>query len=68
MPVVGGRRTVACMGGRWRAGHAHAAALLLLALVVLRYVDKAALAPRLKAATRHAFPLAAILLPIGSFL
>lgn len=52
----------------WRAGHAHAAVLLLLSLVVLRYLDEAALPPGLKAATRHAFPLAAILLPVAFFL
>jgi uncharacterized membrane protein len=52
----------------WRAGHAHAAVLLVLSLLVLRYVDEAALSPRLKAATRHAFPLAAILLPLAFFL
>jgi len=52
----------------WRAGHAHAAVLLVLSLVVLRYVDEAELSPRLKSATRHAFPLAAILLPVAFFL
>jgi hypothetical protein len=52
----------------WRAGHAHAAVLLVLSLLVLRYVDEADLPPRLKAATRHAFPLAAILLPLAFFL
>lgn len=52
----------------WRAGHAHAAVLLLLSLLALRYVDEAALPPRVKAATRHAFPLAAILLPVAFFL
>ncbi len=52
----------------WRAGHAHAAVLLLLSLVALRYVDEAALPPPVKRATRHAFPLAAILLPVAFFL
>jgi hypothetical protein len=52
----------------WRTGHAHAGVLLVLSLVVLRYVDEAALSPRLKAATRHAVPLAAILLPVAYFL
>ncbi len=50
------------------AGHAHAAVLLLLSLLALRYVDEANLPPRLKSATRHAFPLAAILLPVAFFL
>ncbi len=52
----------------WRAGHAHAGVLLVLSLLVLRYVDEAALPPRLLAATRSAVPLAAILLPVAFFL
>lgn len=52
----------------WRAGHAHAGVLLLLSLIALRYVDEAALSPRLKQVARHAIPLAAILLPAAFFL
>ena len=52
----------------WRAGHAHAAVLLVLSLVVLRYVDEAALGPRARSFARHAFPFAAILLPAAFFL
>lgn len=52
----------------WRAGHAHAAVLLVLSLVVLRYVDDAHLGPRALAVARHAVPLAAILLPVAFFL
>jgi hypothetical protein len=52
----------------WRAGHAHAGVLLLLALVVLRYVDEAILSDRLKALVRHTVPAAAILLPAAFFL
>jgi hypothetical protein len=52
----------------WRAGHAHAAVLLLLSLVVLRYVDEANLSDGWKAVARHAVPLAAILLPVAFFL
>ncbi len=52
----------------WRAGHAHAAVLLVLSLVVLRYVDEAALSPGWKSAARHLVPLAAILLPVAFFL
>ncbi len=52
----------------WRAGHAHAGVLLVLSLLVLRYVDEAALSPRWKAAARSLVPLAAILLPIAFFL
>ena len=52
----------------WRAGHAHAGVLLVLSLVVLRYVDQAALSERAKGFVRHAVPAAAILLPIAFFL
>ena len=52
----------------WRAGHAHAGVLLLLALVSLRYVDEANLSDRQKAAVRTSIPLAAILMPAGFFL
>lgn len=52
----------------WRAGHAHAGVLLLLALIVLRYVDEANLSDRLKGVVRHAVPAAAILLPAAFFL
>ncbi|MDQ3694490.1 MAG: hypothetical protein M3464_12815 [Chloroflexota bacterium] len=52
----------------WRAGHAHAAVLLLLSLVVLRYVDEANLSPGWQSLARHAVPLAAILLPMTFFL
>lgn len=52
----------------WRAGHAHAGVLLILSLVVLRYVDEAALSDRLKGLVRHAVPSAAILLPTAFFL
>lgn len=52
----------------WRAGHAHAGVLLVLALVALRYVDEAALSDRLKRVVRHAIPAAAVLLPAAFFL
>lgn len=52
----------------WRAGHAHAGLMLLLALVTLRYVDEANLPRRLKALARHSIPAAAILLPAAFFL
>lgn len=52
----------------WRAGHAHAAVLLVLSLVVLRYVDEARLSDRSRSFVRHAFPTAAILLPAAFFL
>ena len=52
----------------WRAGHAHAGVLLVLALVLLRYVDETTLSgPRLWLA-RDGVPLAAILMPVGFFL
>jgi uncharacterized membrane protein len=52
----------------WRAGHAHAGVLLILALLVLRYVDEAALSERLKRLVRVSVPMAAILLPVAFFL
>jgi hypothetical protein len=52
----------------WRAGHAHAGVLLLLSLVVLRYVDEAALTPGLKTLVRICVPLSAFLLPAAFFL
>ena len=52
----------------WRAGHAHAGVLLVLSLVLLRYVDEAALSERVKHLTRVAAPTAAILLPVAYFL
>jgi len=52
----------------WRAGHAHAGVLLILALVTLRYVDEASLSERMKHVVRHAIPAAAILLPAAFFL
>jgi len=51
----------------WRAGHAHAGVLLILSLVLLRYVDEAALSDGLKRLVRLAIPGAAILLPTAFF-
>jgi hypothetical protein len=51
----------------WRAGHAHAAVLLILSLVALRYVDEAHLSDRMKAFVRFAIPSAAIFLPAAFF-
>jgi hypothetical protein len=52
----------------WRAGHAHAGVLLILSLVMLRYVDEAALSPGIKQLVRVAVPMAAIVLPVAFFL
>lgn len=52
----------------WRAGHAHAGLMLILALVTLRYVDEANLPRPLKALARHSIPAAALLLPAAFFL
>jgi hypothetical protein len=52
----------------WRAGHAHAAVLLVLSLVALRYVDETRLGDRARWFARHAIPSAAILLPAAFFL
>ena len=52
----------------WRAGHAHAGVYLVLSLVMLRYVDEAALSPLWKWVVRLGAPVAAILIPAGFFL
>ena len=52
----------------WRAGHAHAGVLLILALVLLRYVDDVELVGPWRLLARYGVPLAAILMPAGFFL
>jgi hypothetical protein len=52
----------------FRAGHAHAGVFLILALLILRYVDEADLPAALKRLVRFGAPAAAILLPAGFFL
>ncbi len=52
----------------WRAGHAHAGVYLVLSLVMLRYVDEAALSPFWKWLARTGAPIAAILIPAAFFL
>jgi len=52
----------------WRAGHAHAGVYLVLSLVMLRYVDEAALSPFWKWIARSGAPIAAILIPAVFFL
>jgi hypothetical protein len=51
----------------WRAGHAHAGVLLILALLALRYVDETVLSERLKSFARTSIPASAILLPVAFF-
>lgn len=52
----------------WRAGHAHAGIMLILALVLLRYVDETSLAGPWLWLARHGVPIAALLMPAGFFL
>ncbi len=52
----------------WRAGHAHAGIMLILALILLRYVDETNLSGPWMALARHGVPIAAILMPAGFFL
>ena len=52
----------------WRAGHAHAGVMLILALVLLRYVDETSLRGPWLWLARHGVPLAAVLMPVGFFL
>jgi uncharacterized membrane protein len=51
----------------WRAGHAHAGIMLVLALVLLRYVDEARLSAGWRWVARLSAPTAAILLPAAFF-
>ena len=51
----------------FRAGHAHAAVLLVLSLVTLRYVDEANLSNGWKRFVRSSIPASAIFLPAGFF-
>jgi drug/metabolite transporter superfamily protein YnfA len=52
----------------FRAGHAHAGVYLILSLVMLQYVDEAALSPFWKWLARLGAPIAAILIPAAFFL
>jgi hypothetical protein len=52
----------------WRAGHAHAGVYLVLSLVMLRYVDEAALSPPWRWLARTGAPTAVILIPAAFFL
>lgn len=52
----------------WRAGHAHAGVMLILALVLLRYVDETSLRGGWLWIARHGAPVAAIFMPLGFFL
>jgi hypothetical protein len=54
--------------GLWRAGHAHAGVLVLFALVVLLYVDRADLSGGMKGLVRNLVVAAPILMPLGFFL
>jgi hypothetical protein len=51
----------------WRAGHAHAGVYLILSLVMLKYVDEAALSGFWKWLARAGAPIAAILIPAAFF-
>lgn len=52
----------------WRAGHAHAGVLLVLALILLRYVDETGLRGPWLWLARSGVPIAAVLMPAGFFL
>lgn len=51
-----------------RAGHAHAGVLLILALVLLRYVDETSLSGPWLRLGRYGVPIAALLMSAGFFL
>ncbi len=52
----------------FRAGHAHAAVLLVLSIAILGVIDNADLPPLLDFVARDGVPIAAILMPAGFFL
>ena len=52
----------------WRAGHAHAGVLVILALVGMLYVDRANLSAGLETVVRYSLVAAPILMPLGFFL
>jgi hypothetical protein len=52
----------------WRAGHAHAGVLVILALVALLLLEHAGLSSGMEALVRYTFVAAPILMPLGFFL
>jgi hypothetical protein len=54
--------------GLWRAGHAHAGVLVVLALVAMLYIDAAGLSDGATSLVRTCFVAAPILMPLGFFL
>jgi hypothetical protein len=52
----------------FRAGHAHAAVLIVLSIAILGIIDQAVLAPGWDWLARTGVPIAAILMPAGFFL
>src|SRR5688500_10183605 len=52
----------------WRAGHAHAGIMLIIALVLLRYVDETQLRGGWLWLARPGAAIAAIVMPLGFFL
>jgi hypothetical protein len=52
----------------WRAGHAHAGVLVILALIGMLLVDHADLSTTLKTVVRSTLVAAPILMPLGFFL
>jgi hypothetical protein len=52
----------------FRAGHAHAAVLLVLSIAILGVIDNAVLPSGIDVVARSGVPIAAILMPAGFFL
>jgi hypothetical protein len=66
--VQGGVAANDLQKGFFRAGHAHAAVLLILSVAILSVVDAADVSGLWGLLARDAVPLAAILMPAGFFL
>jgi hypothetical protein len=66
--VRGSVPTNALQKSFFRAGHAHAAVLLVLSIAILGVIDNADLPPVFDFIARDGVPIAAILMPAGFFL
>jgi hypothetical protein len=66
--VRGGVQSNALQKSFFRAGHAHAAVLLVLSILILSVIDAAQLSGPWTVIARYGVPAAAILMPAGFFL
>ena len=67
MAGIGGRELDEMQWSLWRAGHAHAAVLVVLSLILQPLVDDTTLSNFSKWAARLGAPVSSILIPAGFF-